>query len=319
MISGENINSDCVPIEATGDERGAFISDSEVMVEALKSFVSLDSIEALEDELLALGSVSIPVKHSFCRGIYTRQITIPKGTLAIGHAHSDECLNIVTAGSVSVVIDGKIVLVSAPACFPSAPLDRKVGYVHEDLTWITVHATNETRIEKLENDLIVKSKAFKRHEDALSRESCDMGVFGCDKTMIDRVDYFHAISELGFTHEQVVAISNNEDDMVDLPPGTGSLVFIATSSISGNGLFSSFECKQGDELCVARIKNKRTIAGKYVNHSKQPNCFFRCDDNGDVYLVASKEIPSKSELTVDYRLARKEAIIADYITKKLTQ
>ena len=319
MISNENSYLESGSVEITEDGRGVFISDSAVMVEALKSFVSLDSIEALENELLNIGSVTIPVKHCFCRGIYTRQITIPKGTLAIGHAHSDECLNIVTAGSVSVVLDGKVVLVSAPACFPSAPFDRKVGYVHEDLTWITVHATSETRIEKLENDLIIKSKAFKRHEDAVSKESCDMSIFGCDKTMIDRIDYFHAISELGFTHEQVVAMSNNTDDMMELPPGTGGLVFIGTSSISGNGLFSSFGCNEGDSLCVARIGKKRTMAGKYTNHSKNPNCFFRCDNNGDVYLIAAKKIDAKEELTVDYRLARKEAIISDDITRKLTQ
>lgn len=80
-----------------------------VMAEALKSFTTPEQIEALEGELLgSSGSTPIPVSHNFCRGIYARTVLIPAGFLAIGHSHSDECLNIVASGSVSVVIDGEV-------------------------------------------------------------------------------------------------------------------------------------------------------------------------------------------------------------------
>src|SRR5688572_3022727 len=108
------------------------IPDEAVMVQVLTYFTTPEEIEALEGELLGKANINIPVKHGFCKGIATRQITLTAGTIAIGHGHTGECLNIVTAGSVSVVLDGKVKRITAPAQFVSPPLARKVGYVHED-------------------------------------------------------------------------------------------------------------------------------------------------------------------------------------------
>jgi len=288
-----------------------------VMAESLKSFVSSAQIEALEREILSVGTISVPVKHVIGGGIYARQITMPKGTLAIGHAHSDECINIVTSGSVSVVIDGRVVVIKAPAMFTSAPMDRKVGYVHEDVTWITVHSTKDTDIAKIESQILVKSKAFNEHEERLML--VDSGMVACadSDAMAARIDYASAIEELGFTHDQVVAISENADDMIPMPSGRGSSVYTATSSIGGIGVFSSFQFKSGVSLCIARMSGFRTPVGRFTNHSHNPNCEFIHDGYGDVNLVTIRPVSIGEELTVNYRHAFSTARSADLALNNL--
>lgn len=300
-------------------ETQIIVADSRVIEQALTYFTTPEQIEALEGELLSVGSIDVPVKHSFCKGVYARQITIPKWTFAIGHAHSDECLNIVTAGSVSVVLDGIVTRVTAPACFVSAPFQRKVGFVHDDLTWITVHATDEKDIKKLEADLIIKSETFKTYEALAKDGGLELATCGNQLMLEDRLDYFKALDEIGFTHEQAVAMSESQDDIIPMPVGTGSHVYIGSSKISGEGLFLAFDCEKDSILCLARIAGNRTPAGRYTNHSKRPNCIFVPDENGDVHLVSVRDVKAGEELTVDYRQARAASMVANSALKNNTQ
>jgi hypothetical protein len=286
-------------------------SDEEVMVEVLRSFTTLEEIEALEGELLNnVEPVNIPVKYGFCKGLHTRQITLPKGIIAIGHAHSGECLNIVTAGSVSVVIDGEVKRITAPCQFVSAPLGRKVGFVHEDCTWITVHATHTTDIDELEKELLVKSPTFTKYK--LDNPECTEIVNAPrDEFWIDRVDYFKAVKELGVDHQKVRSQSENTSDLVEFEPGKGDKVYVGSSLIQGSGMFSSFGATKGEVLCAARIGTKRTKAGRYTNHARYPNAEMVPDHNGDINLVALSDIMAGEEITVDYRQARKASEVAD--------
>jgi SET domain-containing protein len=65
----------------------------------------------------------------------------------------------------------------------------------------------------------------------------------------------------------------------------------------------------GQIIAPARIAGKRTPAGRYVNHSMNPNCKYIADENGDIYLVSLRDIDGckgggcGEELTVDYRQA----------------
>jgi SET domain-containing protein len=62
-------------------------------------------------------------------------------------------------------------------------------------------------------------------------------------------------------------------------------------------------------IAPARIGDKRTIAGRYVNHAQNPNCAFRKDESGGVWLYALRDIAGCTaghhgeELTADYMQA----------------
>lgn len=149
---------------AHGVEIPKHLDDVDACVLAVRQFITPDQIERLESVMLNMEQVEIPVEHRFADGVYGRMATFPKGTFAIGHAHHKDCHNIVLKGKVAVAIEGVVTMIEAPCVFTSKAYDRKVGYVLEELVWLTVHATEETDLELLEKELIWKSPAFLAHE-----------------------------------------------------------------------------------------------------------------------------------------------------------
>ncbi len=260
------------------------------LLELIGDLGTLEKIEAFEAVGLEMPQIEVPVVHRFCEGVYIREATLSAGMFAIGHAHTKDCINTVLSGSVSVMIDGALKRFSAGDVFIGKAGDRKAGYVHEESRWQTVHATKETDLAALEREFLVKSSAFIAHERRVEE---------------DRLDYQLAVAELGFTHEQVVAISCNEADRVDFG---ADLVFIAKSARDGLGVFASLPFVTGDKIAVASIGGKRTEGGRFTNHSSTPNAAMVADENGTVYLVATKSIPAWCEVLVDYRQTKRLSV-----------
>jgi len=124
-----------------------------------------DQIENLERELLSLPQVECPLKHSFAPGVYMREITMPAGSLIIGHEHLTEHFNVILTGKARVMIDGVIEDLVAPCYFISKPNVRKVLYIVEEMKFATIHPTEETSVDVLEQTLIRKSNSFIKHEE----------------------------------------------------------------------------------------------------------------------------------------------------------
>jgi hypothetical protein len=135
-------------------------------MDSLVSVPVNDQIENLERELLNLPQVECPLKHNFAPGVYMREITMPAGSLIIGHEHLTEHFNVVLTGKARVMIDGVIEDLVAPCYFISKPNVRKVLYIVEEMKFATIHPTDETSVEVLENTLIRKSNSFIKHEEA---------------------------------------------------------------------------------------------------------------------------------------------------------
>lgn len=123
-----------------------------------------DKIERIEAELLNVPQVDMPLTHRFAPGVYLREIFMPAGTFVIGHQHNTEHFNLVIAGRASVMIEGKVHQIVAPCIFKSGMEVRKVLFIHEDMRWLTVHPTDETNLDRLEEILITKSPSFLLHE-----------------------------------------------------------------------------------------------------------------------------------------------------------
>ncbi len=122
-------------------------------------------IESMEAELLKVTQVEMPLTHRFASGVYLREIFMPAGTFVIGHQHNTEHFNIVISGRASVMIEGKVHQIVAPSIFKSGSDVRKVLFIHEDMRWLTVHPTDETDLDRLEEILITKSPSFLLHEE----------------------------------------------------------------------------------------------------------------------------------------------------------
>ncbi len=116
-----------------------------------------EQIAKLETALLKLPQVETPITHRFSKGIYAREMFIPKGTLLIGKIHKFENLNIISQGDISVLTEEGVKRIKAPCTIVSPPGAKRVGYAHEDTTWTCIHATEETDLEKIEEEVIAKT------------------------------------------------------------------------------------------------------------------------------------------------------------------
>jgi quercetin dioxygenase-like cupin family protein len=121
-----------------------------------------DKVNALESMMREMPQVDMPVTNYFSkgapgRGVYARELFIPKGTVLTGKIHKYENLNIMLQGELSVLVGDEIVRVKAPFTIVSPPGTKRIAYAHEDTIWITVHGTDETDMDKIENEFVAQS------------------------------------------------------------------------------------------------------------------------------------------------------------------
>jgi hypothetical protein len=113
----------------------------------------LEKVYRLEKEIEALPQVMCPVWHHFAPGLYARKMLIPKGTVLTGAVHKTEHLCIIS-GDISVSTDdGMKRITDAHAILSSKPGAKRAGFTHEDTYWTTVHATDETDLDRLVEEL----------------------------------------------------------------------------------------------------------------------------------------------------------------------
>jgi quercetin dioxygenase-like cupin family protein len=108
-------------------------------------------------------AVDIPVNHHFAnpgtkRGLYARQITIPKGTVLTGKIHKYEQINFVVKGDISVLTEEGVKRVGAGFFVVSPAGTKRIAYAHKKTVWITVHGTDQTDIDKIESEFIAQTE-----------------------------------------------------------------------------------------------------------------------------------------------------------------
>ena len=97
-----------------------------------------------------------PLRHLFGDGLYCREITMPAGMLLTSKIHKTTHPYFVMTGDVSVLTDEGPIRIKAPYFGITQAGTKRVLYVHEETIWITVHATKETDLEKIEEQVIAK-------------------------------------------------------------------------------------------------------------------------------------------------------------------
>ena len=100
-----------------------------------------------------------PLTHTFSDGIYTREIFIPKGVVIVGKIHKTEHPNFIMSGRVRVTCSktDECIEIKAPCYFISSPGLQKAVLALEDTTWVTIHKTDSTDLEEIEEEVIAKT------------------------------------------------------------------------------------------------------------------------------------------------------------------
>jgi hypothetical protein len=226
--------------------------------------------------------VEIPATHVIHGGMYLREITIPKDTLITGQIYKLDHLDIMISGDVTVSTDsGERMRFKGYNKFKGLSGKKRAGYTHEDTTWITVHPVTGPDGEAIQK--MITAETFE-----------DLAEFYANQA---RHDYLLFLYDSGINKDEVERQSKETKD-VDESPVDG--VYLSDSAINGVGLFSGYQFSSGDTICMARVDGKRTIAGRYANHSNRSNAKMVISD-GNALLVAATDIPANEEITVDYR------------------
>jgi hypothetical protein len=82
---------------------------------------------------------------------------MPAGKLIISKIHKRDHPYFILKGKVTIVTEDGPILVIAPFYGMTKAGTKRALYIHEDCIWVTVHKTDETDIDKIENEIIAKS------------------------------------------------------------------------------------------------------------------------------------------------------------------
>lgn len=274
--------------------------NADLAASAMRGLMS-KGIENAERAMLAYEQADCPVTHYFGPGIYIRELRMKAGILAIGHRQKQRHMNVLLQGRVLMLQnDGSTVEVAAPMTFIGEP-GRKMGWVLEDVVWQNVYATDLTDVPTLEAMFLDKSMGWEEAE--LLRAKAAHA-----NAQHVRDDFHSMLEQYGISAQTVKQQSENTDDQMPMPQGAWK-VKTGQSPIHGMGVFLTADCIPFEILGPARLSGKRTPLGRYTNHSPTPNAKMVLLPNGDINLVALREIrgcvggEDGEEVTIDYRQA----------------
>jgi hypothetical protein len=250
----------------------------------------LSPIDRLEQALLQRPQANIVTTHLFTSGIYERMIRIPPWTVLTGAAHRTAYHVRLERGKIAVNTADGIHLLIAPYTFAAPAGSRRVGRVlEEEVIWVDVYdnpdncmdlAALEARLYVVPDIGLGETRRQARIERARTDYTAFLTEFGLDQPTMDQIVH--------------------HDDLIPMPPQYA--VQLAPSLLQGQGLFALIHFEAGDVICPGRLSGHRTPAGRYINHSPEPNAkgILKGDD---IWAVALVEIEAGDEILIDYREA----------------
>lgn len=97
-----------------------------------------------------------PVRNHFAKDLYARELFIPAGNLIIGEIHRHSSINTLCSGKIILVTEEGTLHLEAPYIVASKPGIKRVIFTKTNCTWLTVHGTAETDVDKIEEEFIAK-------------------------------------------------------------------------------------------------------------------------------------------------------------------
>lgn len=143
----------------TLDDFGVWEQDVQplVLIQPEESHVATqEKVSRLAAVMAQMPQADVPVTHRYLDGIYVREVFMKKGLIVVGKIHKQEHIAIISSGEATVLTEDGLKRIKAPYTFKSPPGVRRALYIHEDMTWTTVHRTDETDIDAIETQLIAK-------------------------------------------------------------------------------------------------------------------------------------------------------------------
>jgi len=96
------------------------------------------------------------LQHQFINGLYVRMVHMPAGMVVTTKIHKVRHPYFVMTGKCRIMTEEGVVEVHAPYQGVTEPGTKRLIHVLEDCIWYTVHATDKTTPEEVEDEVIAK-------------------------------------------------------------------------------------------------------------------------------------------------------------------
>jgi len=126
---------------------------------------TMPEILRIEQEILKMPQVELPIEHYQIDGVYVRSMFIPAGTILTGKIHNFESIAILAKGRIRITNGTDSYIISEGHIMVDKPGVKRLGYAETDVIFITVHRTDNTEIEAIEKELV--SATFEEYEQQL--------------------------------------------------------------------------------------------------------------------------------------------------------
>ena len=97
-----------------------------------------------------------PLKHSFAKGVYIREVFNPAGELLVTKIHKYSHPFFLLHGEMTILGEDGEKKIKATHYGITKAGTKRIIYAHTDCIFVTVHATNEIDIDKIEEEIIAK-------------------------------------------------------------------------------------------------------------------------------------------------------------------
>jgi hypothetical protein len=131
----------------------------------LATLGNIPEILQIEAQILKMPQVELPIEHYHINGVYARSMFIPAGTLLTGKIHNFESIAILAKGTIRITNGTESYVISEGHIMVDQPGVKRLGYAETDVVFITVHRTDNTEIEAIEDELV--SATFEDYEQQL--------------------------------------------------------------------------------------------------------------------------------------------------------
>ena len=96
------------------------------------------------------------MEHHFVNGLYIRMAKAPAGMLFTTQIHKVRHPFFILSGAARILTEEGIVTLGAPYQGFTEAGTKRLMYILEDITWYTVHATDKTTVEEVEEEVLAK-------------------------------------------------------------------------------------------------------------------------------------------------------------------
>jgi hypothetical protein len=97
------------------------------------------------------------LEHQFINGLYVRMVRLPAGMTFTTKIHKKKHPFFLMSGRCRVVTDKGFEIMEGPMMGVTEPGTKRLMYIEEEVVWYTVHRTDKTNPQDVEEEVIAKN------------------------------------------------------------------------------------------------------------------------------------------------------------------